>query len=95
MVFGINVDKVKHYLCKIRIELCSDALYKFLTDQILGDRITIASLGGHRVVCVCDGDYTCDLRYILALESVRVPVSVIAFMVMMSAYAEIRRLTDT
>ena len=93
-IFGIKVDEVEHVPCKFRVELCADTLNEFLSYDVLRDRVTVTSSGSHGVICIGACDDPCDLRNLLALESVRIALTVVTLVMEVSAYAEVRELVD-
>ena len=94
LVFAVEVYEVDHELAEDRIKLRAEALDKFLSYDLLGDHITVASSRSHGVVSVCYGDDPCDLGNVIALETFGIASAVITFVMRLGTDGKIRGFAD-
>ena len=94
MVVFVLVNHLQHDFCVLRVKLCADSFLNLTSHDFLRERGAVASLARHGIVGVGDGDNPRDFRDFLAFETFRVAVAVVALMMVVSADAYVRRLTD-
>lgn len=81
VVVYVLLDDFKHDGGKAGIELGSGTLLEFALYYILGDEAAVASVAGHGVVGVGDGDDPGFLGDVLTGKAVGIASAVVAFVV--------------
>ena len=95
VVSGVLVNQLLHDPGYGRVKLRSRSCDDFLPDHVLRNWPPVAPVGGQRVICIRDGNNPGNLRNCFPFQSVRIPCSVVPFMMVMGPDADIRIIRDT
>ena len=94
-VFDIQVNEVQHDLRVRGIKLRPHALDQLLAHLLLGDRVAVAALGCHGVVCVSHRNDPRDLGDVFALQPLGISPAVESLVVVVRPDAQVRGLLDS